>query len=166
MFLRFCADTEGQSIKTSRGDQEGGHGVRFVPVHAELLRLGFSGYVEAQRRRVGSNGQLFDVLVCNSNGSLTADMSKRLNGLLRAIGITDRRIVFHSTRHTFKHYARMCGIPKATLDALTGHETGEVGDTYGGENYPVAPLVDGMRQYRLPFLDLSGFYVDADESRP
>lgn len=61
-----------------------------------------------------------------------------------------KRLVFHSLRHTFKHFARECGFAKAVNDAITGHESGDVGDDYGGLDYPLRPLVESMSLYRVP----------------
>ncbi len=69
--------------------------------------------------------------------------------LRKACGVADDRVVFHSFRHSFKHYARACRLDKAVNDAITGHETGETGDDYGPE-YPLHPLVEGMARYRVP----------------
>lgn len=86
-------------------------------------------------------------------------MSKRLNRFLDDVGLNDSRLTFHSFRHTFKHFARMCGLGKAVVDQLVGHESGEVGDGYGGDNYPIEPLLEGMRRYQLPFLDFVPLYT-------
>jgi integrase len=57
---------------------------------------------------------------------------------------------FHSFRHTFKHYCRLASIPTDVHNEITGHETGDVADNYGGMSYPLAPLVEGMGRYRVP----------------
>lgn len=56
-------------------------------------------------------------------------------------------------RHIFKRQARECGIPKEINDAITGHESGDVGDRYGGE-YPLRPLAEAMGRLTFPGLDL------------
>ena len=64
-------------------------------------------------------------------------------------GVTDERMTFHSFRHTFKHHARQALIPADVHNALTGHETGSAADAYGGLSYPLLPLVEGMKRYRI-----------------
>ena len=62
---------------------------------------------------------------------------------------------FHAFRHTFKRQCRECGIPKDIHDAITGHPSGDVADTYGG-TYPLRPLADAMQRLKYDRLDLSG----------
>jgi hypothetical protein len=45
-------------------------------------------------------------------------------------------------------------IPKEINDALTGHESGDVGDKYGGDLYPLRPLVNAIARYKVPGLVL------------
>jgi integrase len=151
-FFHFCDDAAGQSIKTS---DRGSAGSRYVPVHPTLIQLGFLDYIAAQKQRGGSESRLFPALKADSHGVLTGYLSKRIGVLLDSVGLTDPRLTFHSFRHTFKHFGRLCGIPKAVLDQLVGHESGEVGDAYGGEDYPIEPLIDGVKRYQLPFLDFA-----------
>jgi integrase len=151
-FFHFCDDAAGQSIKTSN---RGSAGSRYVPIHATLVQFGFLDYVARQKRRCGSEGRLFPALKADSHGVLTGYLSKRIGVLLDTVGLSDPRLTFHSFRHTFKHFSRLCCIPKAVLDQLVGHESGEVGDAYGGEDYPIEPLIDGVKRYQLPFLDFA-----------
>lgn len=160
-FFYFCDEAPGQELKTSAAEADARSGAHHVPVHAELVRLGFLGYVAAQRARVGLSGQLFDALKLDSHGARTGYLSKRLNHILDECGLDDSRLAFHSFRHTFKHFARMCGIAKAVVDQLVAHKSSEVGDGYGGDYYPVEPLLDGMRRYQLPFMDFSHLHPKA-----
>src|SRR5690606_14638426 len=84
---------------------------------------------------------------------------KRFNRWLRkilALPPTDRTKSFHSFRHTFKHFARQSGIAEEIHDAITGHRArAHQGRMYGGETYPLPPLVEGIAKYRIPELDLS-----------
>jgi integrase len=59
-------------------------------------------------------------------------------------------MTFHSFRHSFKHHARQALIPADVHNALTGHETRSAADAYGGLSYPLAPLVEGIKRYRVP----------------
>ena len=44
---------------------------------------------------------------------------------------------------------RQCQVPKDVNDALTGHETGDAADAYGGLSYPLLPLVEGVARFRV-----------------
>lgn len=135
---------EGQSLKNA-GSR------RLVPVHQELIKLGFIEYVQALPQ-----GRVFPQLTpAKAYGSVSANWSKWFNKYLREqMGVTDRRMVFHSFRHSFKDYARNAGIPTEVHHAITGHSSGNVGDNYGGETYPLRPLVEAMEAYRVTGLVL------------
>jgi len=70
--------------------------------------------------------------------------------LRKKAGITDRRKVFHSFRHSFKRMARDAGIPEEMHDALTGHAGGGgVGKSYG-RGVSLNPLIDAMDRIPAP----------------
>ncbi len=62
---------------------------RRIPVHPELIRLGFLDFVE--RQRAARQARLFPELTAGKYGSASAQFSKRFGRLLRSIGITDKR---------------------------------------------------------------------------
>jgi integrase len=126
---------------------------RRVPVHADLIALGFLDYVKAASNWTNGKGQprIFPALRPDKYGTETANWSKWFHRYLRGtVGITDTRVVFHSFRHSFKHYSRDVGIAKDAHDALTGHRGKDVADDYGNFYYPLAPLVGAIKQYRVP----------------
>ena len=91
----------GKSLKTETSRRD-------VPLHPELIRLGFVKFVGA------SEDDLFD--------RNAAAFSKRWMRWLRdEAEITDRRLTFHSLRHTFKRACRDAGVLEEVHDALTGH---------------------------------------------
>lgn len=122
---------------------------RRVPIHQALIDLGFLRYVDAARDK--GQARIFPDLKPDRYGSVTGNWTKWFGYHLREVcGVSDKRITFHSFRHSFKHYARACGLDKAVNDAITGHEGGDVADQYGGLEYPLPPLVEGMARYRVP----------------
>ena len=145
---------QGQGLKNSGSRRQ-------VPVHAELVRLGFIKCVQA-RSAAGPGGQqsragqhrIFDLRV-DPLGREGSYWGKWFAKYLRTvIGITDKRMVFHSFRHTFKHWARWAGITEEVSDALTGHSDGRVSRAYGDVLYPLGPLVEAMKKYRVPGITL------------
>lgn len=121
---------------------------RRIPLHQTLIALGFVHFVEAAQRN--NQTRLFPDLKPDRYGHATGNWSKWFGYHLREVcRVDDRRITFHSLRHTFKHHGRICGLDKAVNDALTGHESGDVSDTYGGLEYPLRPLVEGMSRFRV-----------------
>lgn len=142
-FFHFTDEGEGQKLKKGHKSR------KRVPVHPELMRLGFLDYLEKMRRQ--KRGRLFPDLKPNSHGHITGLFSKWFNRYLDgAIGIADRSKDFHSFRHSFKLHARACGIPEDQHDALTGHANATVARTYGSaEGYPLTPLAKAIKRLRF-----------------
>lgn len=101
---------------------------RLVPVHPELVRLGFLAYVEDRRRK--KDAPLFPALKSNQ-ASPTEGWSKWWGRYARKHGITDPRKVFYSFRHTAKDGFRNSRVSKEYRDALQGHALLGEGETYG-----------------------------------
>ncbi|ASJ25979.1 phage integrase SAM-like domain-containing protein [Laribacter hongkongensis] len=122
-YIAISDAEEGQSVKTSSSR-------RLIPLHPELLRLGFLDYVADQRKR--GHQHLFHLLESNRHGACTAAWSKWYGRFARTPSLNmPKSKVFHSFRHTFKDAARNSGIPKDVHDAFTGHSANDVGSTYG-----------------------------------
>jgi integrase len=141
--IRFIDNEErGQHLKSESAR-------RRVPVHADLIALGF---VEiAQAALAAGRGRIFYKLRPASDGKETGNYSKWFGRYRRSkLGLKGKDTPFHSFRHTFKHYSRLASIPADVHNEITGHETGDVADNYGGMSYPLAPLVEGIRRYRVP----------------
>ena len=116
---------------------------RRVPLHAELIRLGFLKYVS----KLPPQGSLWPDPKPDNKGKLTGNWSKWWGRYARQeAGITDPRKVFHSFRHTFKDATRAAGIDEALSDALTGHSGGGVRRTYG-RGYPIEKLAEAIGLY-------------------
>jgi integrase len=123
---------------------------RIVPVHRILEELGFVDYALHHR------GRLFPDLLPDNKGALTGNFSKWANGYLdKVVCIADVRLTFHSTRHTVKHFLRAAGVYKEINDYIAGHSLHDVGDDYGGESYPIPPLIEAIDKLVYEGLDLS-----------
>lgn len=132
---------------------------RLVPVHSELVWLGFITF--AQAMKLQGNPRLFHMLKPNKYGFLTAKWGEWWSGYRRNVcGITDGRMVFHSFRHTFKDYARHAGIPEGVQRQIMGHSSDDVADDYGS-GYSLHRVVEGMKLYMVPGLKLPGPIVEA-----
>jgi integrase len=95
---------------------------RPVPVHPDLLKLGFLQFAEMQRR--AGEELLFHELRADNKGKITGNWSKWFARYLRqTVGICDSRKTFDSFRHTFLTMCRDAGIDPALVDALTGRRT-------------------------------------------
>lgn len=136
---------EGQHLKNA-GSR------RRIPVHPELIKLGFIDFANKQK-----GDRIFHQLKADVFGTLTGNWSKWFGRYLRNVcGVTDKRMVFHSFRHTFKDMCRLAGIDEAVHDALTGHSSSSVSRNYGGLNYPLGPLVDAVERLNFSGMSLYG----------
>jgi integrase len=135
--LRITDEGPGQALKNP-GSR------RRIPIHAQLIRLGFVEYA----RKAKGRSRIFDKLIPDVVGDESGNWSKWFGGYLREkAGVTDKRMVFHSFRHTFKQEARAVEIPEDVSDAITGHSGGKVSRNYGGTDYPLRPLVEAMSRF-------------------
>ena len=126
-FIEVHGRGEGQSVKTEGSRRE-------VPIHSELVRLGFLHYVK--HVRAGRHQRLFpDLRRAGSavqKGKATKTFSHWWGRWMESeLKITDPGLVFHSFRHAFKRFARDAEINTEIHDLLTGHSSGTVGSTYG-----------------------------------
>ncbi|MBO9622565.1 MAG: hypothetical protein J7500_07615 [Sphingomonas sp.] len=145
-FIHIREDAE-DDLKLKNATSE-----RLVPVHPELERLGFVKFAEAAKK--AKQARLFPLLKPNIYGRLTAKWGEWFGPYLRkTVGITDKRLVFHSFRHTFKDYARHAGIVEGVQRQIMGHSPGDVADEYGS-GYSLHQLVEGMKLYKVPGLRL------------
>jgi integrase len=120
---------------------------RIVPVHPELEQLGFLHYVE-QLRRCGEM-RLFPKWAKGQDGYYSSILSKWFARFLTSIGLTDRRLVFHSFRHTFKDALRRAMVEERIQDALMGHEPDHISADYG-LGYAPRELFEAIRRVQYP----------------
>ncbi|MDN7932038.1 site-specific integrase [Burkholderia metallica] len=119
--------------------------IRRIPLHADLIRLGFVEYVQARK----GSPRLFDLAV-DRHGKASSSWVKWFGTYLRSVcGVTNPRMTFHSFRHTFKDACRAAGVRREVSDALTGHSDGSASSGYGGDFYPLPPLVDAMARIEI-----------------
>jgi len=117
---------------------------RNVPLHPVLERLGFHAYVE--RIRQAGHKRLFPDIT-SKRRKVSSAYSSWFSRFKRDAGITSRRKVFHSFRHSFKDACRAAGIAVDVHDALTGHARSSVGDGYG-LGYPLDRLAGEIGKVR------------------
>ncbi len=133
---------------------------RVVPVHPELVRIGFLEFVEHVRHESGKDARLFPLLTQGPRGGFGEAWSKWFGRYIRQLGVTNKALVFHSFRHGFNDALRAAGVSEDVNDALTGHAGGgTVGRTYGAKDmlkrFGLPILNDAVSKLRYPGLDLS-----------
>jgi integrase len=133
---------------------------RVVPIHAQLVRLGFLKFVEDVRKRDGEKAFLFPLIEPDKGRAGVKAYSKWFGGYLRAQGVRETTKVFHSFRHGFKDALRQGKVNQEIHDALTGHaQASTVSGGYGAKEmlarFGVKVLRTAVTKVAYPGLDLS-----------
>lgn len=115
--IQITNEGEGQRVKTKAG-------IRTVPVHSELVRLGLLDYVEAMRKN--GHSSLWPLLPLRE-GKPGGYFSHWFGEYRRSLGLGTVPD-FHCYRHTVRTKMAEAGANEAIIDALIGHEgKGSVG---------------------------------------
>lgn len=121
---------------------------RIIPIHPELLKLGFMEWVERRRTEVGpAPGLLFKELRWEQKSGYGRKPSEHVLDLLKASGVwIKRKKVCHSLRATCVQELRRVGMPKDERQRYIGHSTlsqedESYGETEQGPNCPAQQML-------------------------
>ena len=126
-------------------------GVRRVPIHPKLKEIGLLDFVKG----IQPGQPLFA-------GISSGAYSKHFGRLLDSVGITDKKLVFHSFRHTFTDALRAAKVTEPIAKALIGHSDGTVTGQYGS-GYQVDVLFEELKRVNFPGLVLTQHYQSDGE---
>ncbi|MGJ5051143.1 DUF6538 domain-containing protein [Bradyrhizobium oligotrophicum] len=130
---------EAGSLKTSGSE-------RIVPVHPALIESGLLSYVAQVK-----SGPLFAALSPDKFGKRGGNGTKMIGRFVRQLGLKDPRLSpSHSWRHRIKTLGRKHELAEDILNAITGHGSKSVADSYG--EFPVEALFREL--CKIPSLDL------------
>jgi integrase len=128
-------DGDGRRVKTLSSRRD-------VPLHGDLLQLGFMAYVES----LPASGQLFPKLTQDAGGKYGTSFGRHWGPYLKEVaGIDSPAAPMHGFRHAFKTLCRGAGIPDDVHEAMTGHSGGTVGRTYG--SMPLERKAEELKKY-------------------
>lgn len=140
-------------IKTEAGE-------RFVPLHAELIAMGFLDFVRS------CNGvRLFPELERDKYGYFST-MSKWFGRFLTKAGVKQPRVTFHSLRHNYRDALRRAKLSRDVIQALGGWAGEGVDDDYGGDLEAfVSVLAEAVARVSYEGLNLSHLHVPSTPAR-
>lgn len=153
------ANDEGKKVKTFKTKAS----IRRIPLHREIIKIGFMGFVAAQRK--AGEEWLFPALTPNRLGS-RADPIGKWFGRLRKEVLTDLpkqtgAKSLHSFRHSFERILRDKGVEDSMQFALGGwvdkkprNSSVDYGDGYG-----IKALKEAMDRVEYPGVDFSPLYA-------
>ena len=137
---------------------------RLVPVHPELLSLGFMAFVA--RRRQEGEVKLFGEVGMGATGYRSTTFSPWFTRFTEKAGARAPKTCFHSFRHVFRDALREARVERDIALTLGGWSrpggsggSGSVSDSYGS-GYRVATLFEAISRVRYPDLDLSHLRID------
>jgi integrase len=107
---------------------------RLIPVHQELLQIGFAEFARARQSRANGHCQVFEDLRPDRFGHWSAAISKRLNRRLRSLGITNERLTAFSLRHNFRDACVKGRMDAETRKKIMGHQLEGMDGVYGNPN--------------------------------
>ena len=124
---------------------------RQVPIHHELLRVGFMQLADDAQNKVGK--LLFDDVPPGADGYRSSNFSKRYRTFLRSLKLDEpsRKVSFHSFRHNFRDALRKNENSTDLVRELCGHSRGSEVSTAYGEGTPahvLRPMVNAI-DYQL-----------------
>jgi integrase len=164
LYIEDVANEDGIDYYMIKPDTKTGRTVkdnkrRRVPIHPDLLKMGFLDYVA----RIKSEGhqQLFPELVATSKDRKVSDnwgdiWSEYVRQDLR---ITRVPQPFHGFRHTFIEHGRRSKMDAEHRRLIEAHAVNTVEmRSYGNNLYPLEPLFDELKKLHFKGLDLSHLY--------
>ena len=136
VWMIIIDETEGKRVKTTSS-------IRKVPVHPQLISLGFIKYVEILK----SNGvdRVFPELTKERDG-YSSKISRHYNEkFLQSVGVWKKNVkVLYSTRHTFINRCYNKGVDRDIIKQIVGHEPDFTMDVYGGNPFTPTQLYQGI----------------------
>jgi len=132
---------EGKELKTDASR-------RLVPLHPRLVEIGLPAFIAAQ-----PDGFLWPErlrLTANPSKGNFDRLSRLLNDRLRRAGITDKRKVVHSFRHTVATRLKEADVQDFTISEILGHEVGNITTGRYGKRVSPAALLAALSHLALP----------------
>jgi|GEM_PF-7082500 len=102
---------------------------RVIPVHRQLVRLGFIDWLE--KGRFEANDYLFAELPLNSKNNRSDAFSKWFGRFRKSVGLTGRQTSMHGLRHLFSDLLRETNPGDLNLKLIMGWSQGGMLDVYG-----------------------------------
>ncbi|WP_243694439.1 site-specific integrase [Shimia isoporae] len=122
-------------------------GRRKVPLHSELIRLGFLDFVESRK----SGPRLFPDYSYSSNGGYGRNLGRWCNeSFLPKLQIKEPGLVFHSLRHTLVTRLGQANVPEPIIQCIVGHaRSGVTQEVYLREGYTLLQLKEAVDWFEV-----------------
>lgn len=120
---------------------------RKIPIHIELIRIGFLEYVKKQK----PSGQLFPELRYTEKDGYGRKISRWFNGtFLIELGYKKAGVSFHCLRHTMVSRLAKADVQNPIIKQLLGHERdGVTQQVYNKEGYTLTQVSDALEKFEI-----------------
>ncbi|MEP1443937.1 MAG: site-specific integrase [Hyphomicrobiales bacterium] len=141
---------EGEYIKRLKAKNS----LRKVPIHPELIKIGFLSYVEQSERQ-----WLFPDMPLQGASKMSDQFSKRFRVFMKPTGLSvPRRKVFHSFRNSFTDALRAADVGLEYREQLLGWVDYKRMDSRYGSGHLITKLYDKVARVEYEELNLSHLY--------
>lgn len=120
---------------------------RKVPIHSELLRLGFAEFYSSRKGSV----RLFPDYSYNANGGYGRNLGRWFNeSFLPSLDMKKPGLVFHCFRHTMVTRLEQASVPEPIVQCLVGHaREGVTQSVYFKEGYTLNQLKAAVEKFAV-----------------
>lgn len=143
-------DDDGRQLKNQQSR-------RRIPLHSELMKLGFLDYVRATAS--SPDAPVFpDLRPGGPDQKLGFYFSKDFSRYRQNAGVYQRGLDYHSFRHSVTTKLYEAEVNEGWIDLLTGHESGGESRRRYLKGIPLVKLKEAIEKVTWPEVDLSGLY--------
>lgn len=139
-YLDINGDGPNKSLKTPAAK-------RRVPVHSDLIRLGFLDWVAAKPK----GQRLFLSFTYNAKEGYGRNLGRWFNTIfLPGLGMKESGLVFHSLRHTMVTRLAQAGVPEPLFQEIVGHERqGVAQQVYFKEGHTLGQKQEALEKFEV-----------------
>jgi hypothetical protein len=127
---------------------------RTIPIHAELLKMGFLAYVE-RRRLNRKEPRLFPELTKGRTGKFSDPFGKWFTRFLASVLGAKPRATFHSFRHLFRDALRRADVGIEKVEALGGWKSDRSSEADYGHGFTMPALKVEIDKVQYPTVSLA-----------
>ena len=155
--MRFCDEGDDQHVKTDKSN-------RVVPIHPDLLSLGFLEYVDSLRCR--GDWRVFPQASATAKNGAGNWISKAFGYYLGNLSgeWKPAKRGFHSLRKTVIQEMQGAGVPSELRVQITGHELDDEHHSTYSRDFTAAEKLNGVGP--VPGLSVLAYGLDLDALRP
>lgn len=143
---------EGRTLKNDESRRD-------LPVHSQLIRLGFAEFVAHRKKVAEPDALLFPDAKANVRGQFGAKLGEWFSSVVAGHGFEGTKLGMHSFRHNFEDRLRVARLHgTAQGRALAGRATGRGSEGDYGHGFPAREIVEELERIVYPELELSHLF--------